>query len=1063
MAVEEKRIRAVFEADVSKYNQSLEGINKQMKLAKSETKLTQKEIEAFGTSTDSVAKIQEKLNKQIELNNKKIELYSQAMEKSKATIDKNIKAREELHTNLENAKKVLSEMEKAHGKEADATLKAKEALDEAKKAYDKNEKSIESNIKKIADYESNVNNAKTEVAGLEKAISSQTTKLKEQTDKLKKASDALDSFGDKAQKVGSGIDSASNKILGLSASMAAIIGTSATLSMSFEKYMAKINTLLDDTTNLDKYKNKILELSNRTGLAIDIVSDGMHQIISTIGDLGDETNKIFETMTNSAKAGGAEVSDAVSLIAAGMKGYGQINDETARKISDLAFQTDKLGVTNLPEMAKNMQALFPLTSTLNISLEELFGSMATLTGVTGNTSEVSTQLKAVFSNLIKPTTKMQALLKKYGYANSQAMLESEGLAGILEILQKETGGSADKMGELFSSTEALIAILALTGEQYETFISNSAQMEEAAGTTNAALNKIESTQSDKLQRSLNELKNSFIDLGEAAVPMIDKFIKIIDKVTTVISEMDEETLDSIVNMTAMGLAIGGTGKVIGGTVTTVGSLSKGLSKAIGLFSKTGGAATVAGTATSAAAGAGGLGSMTTVLGSLAGAAAPWLLAGAAIVGTGVAIHHNMSQEVIPAVDLFADSLEANGTVMTEYGEVMTYTTQKISEETQKQVQAYLDLDYATRETLNNMYVDSDIITSEMATNISQNYSEMGTMVKETLRADKEEELVILEEAFQSKLGITDKERGEILEKTRTFYEDKVKMVEVNETAITAIYEQAANEKRALTETEVTTIASLQNQMRDNAITALSQQAEEAEIILGRMKSKDLEITADMVSQKIQALNEQRDNTIAAAESEYEEKVKAYIKMRDETGAISDEQYEKLVNNANKQCEETIKAAQDTRDGAVDKIFEMNKELINSVDATTGDIVTKWQKLWNKWDKWEPKKKTTVIENKTINTVVDRRVSEAGNKSAYNALSNTMYRQLQRTMVNQLDTASKMRDIQRNSYSNISLTPKFEGQVSIILDDGHIIKKNVTFTDRALAKRNKQMSFGGLQS
>ncbi|MFQ7058242.1 MAG: hypothetical protein ACLRQX_06550 [Turicibacter sanguinis] len=49
------------------------------------------------------------------------------------------------------------------------------------------------------------------------------------------------------------------------------------------------------------------------------------------------------------------------------------------------------------------------------------------------------------------------------------------------------------------------------------------------------------------------------------------------------------------------------------------------------------------------------------------------------------------------------------------------------------------------------------------------------------------------------------EQVDILEKTRTYYEDKAKMVETNETAITAIYEQAANEKRALTETEVNTI------------------------------------------------------------------------------------------------------------------------------------------------------------------------------------------------------------------------------------------------------------------
>ena len=1064
MADEVKRIRAVFEADVSKYNTGLDAVNKQMKLARAETRLAQKELEGFGTSSSTVAKVQEKMNQQIELNRKKIELFSQSLSKSQQTIDKNVKSREQLNQKITEAKDVLAKAEKAHGKESEAVKQAKEALEAAKKAYDKNESAIKSNIQRVAEYESQIMNAKSEIQGLENQISSQNKKMQEQNNHLKTAAERLDQFGDKAKNAGEAISRASDKVLGISASMATLIGASSVMSMSFEKNLANINTLLDDTKNLDRYKNKILELSDETGIALGTVSDGMYQAISSLGDLGDETNKIFDTMTKSAKAGGAEVSDAVSLISAGMKGYGQVNDETAKKISDLAFQTAKLGVTTFPEMASSMKALFPLSSTLNMSLEELFGSMATLTGVTGNTAEVSTQLKAVFSNLIKPTTAMQKLIEKYGYSNSQAMLEAKGFAGVLEILQKETGGSSDKMGELFSSTEALTAILALTGEQYDNFISKSAQMEKAAGATNTALNKIESTKSDELQRSLNELKNSFIDLGEAAIPMIDKFIGIVNKVTDVVKDMDEETLNSIVNMTAMGLAVGVTGKAIGGTVSTVGTLSKGLSSAIGWASKFGGTAAAAGTAASTAAGATGMGAMVSSLGAVTVAAGPWLLAGAAIIGTGAAIHHQMSQEVIPDIDLFADKLEATGTVMTAQGQYMTYTTQTISEETKKQVQAYLDMDVATRETLMNLYVDATTMTSEMATTITQTYSEMGTMIQEELQKDKEAELEILTEAFRNNTGIRASEQVEILEKTRTYYDDKNKLIETNETAIAAIYEQAANEKRALTETEVNTITSLQNQMRDNAVTALSEQAAEAEVILSRMKDKDYEITGDMASQKIKTLNEQRDAVIEAAETERDEKVKAYLDMRDKTGAISDEQYEKLVENANKQCDETIAAAQKTRDDSVDKIFGMNKDLINDVDATTGDIVDGWQKLFRTWDKWEPKKKTTVIENKTINTVVTRRVSEAGNKSTYKSLNQAMYHQLQRSMMNQIQTMTRSRDFQRQTYGNqtINLTPQFEGNLSITVDADGFINKRITFVDKKLAQRNQVLSYGGIK-
>ena len=51
----------------------------------------------------------------------------------------------------------------------------------------------------------------------------------------------------------------------------------------------------------------------------------------------------------------------------------------------MAFQTQKLGVTTYKELAASMQPLFPLGKSLNVSYQELFGSMATLTGVTGNT------------------------------------------------------------------------------------------------------------------------------------------------------------------------------------------------------------------------------------------------------------------------------------------------------------------------------------------------------------------------------------------------------------------------------------------------------------------------------------------------------------------------------------------------------------------------------------------------------------------------------------------------------------------------------------------------------
>lgn len=346
------------------------------------------------------------------------------------------------------------------------------------------------------------------------------------------AQTSLDTLEKKFEAVSIKFEAASKKFAPISAAVAGVGTASGKMALDFEDSMANVNTLLDDPSHLEGYKNAVRRISDNTGLSLETMSAGMYQAISSLGDGGEETERIFTTMARSAKAGGAEVSDSVALISAGMKGYNDVSNETAQKISDLAFQTAKLGVTTFPEMAKSMQPLFPLANSLNLSYEELFGSMATLTGVTGNTAEVSTQLKAVFSNLMAPTTAMQGVIEKYGYSSGQAMLESEGLAGMLKIVQNETGGQADKMAELFSSTEAVTAMTALTGSQFDTFNDKLGQMSDAAGATNAAYEKLQ-TNGDKLRKAWNQIKNIGVQLGATMIDMLAPSITALtDKIDT---------------------------------------------------------------------------------------------------------------------------------------------------------------------------------------------------------------------------------------------------------------------------------------------------------------------------------------------------------------------------------------------------------------------------------------------------------------------------------------------------------------------------------------------------
>lgn len=391
-------------------------------------------------------------------------------------------------------------------------------------------------------------------------------------EKIGQAGEGLKKIGEKTTEVG-------KAMLPLTAATAAAGAAAGKMALDFEDSMANINTLLDDESHLKGYEQAVIDLSNETGKPIETMTEGMYQAISSLGDAGKETEEIFGTMARSAKAGGAEVADSVSLISAGMKGYNSVSGETAQKISDLAFQTAKLGVTTFPEMARSMQPLFPLASSVGLSFEELFGVMATGTGVTGNTSEVSTQLKAVLSNLMKPTKQMKSLMKEYGYENGQAMIESEGLTGVLKILQEATGGQSDKMAELFSSTEALTLMTALTGTQFDTFGDKLSQMSDAAGATAAAYDKLK-TGGDDIRNTMNLAKNTAMEFGQTLIqemgPVIREICEKVKELCAWFRQLDDGQQKNVIAIGLLVAALGPTLIAIGQMTAGIGALMQGL-------------------------------------------------------------------------------------------------------------------------------------------------------------------------------------------------------------------------------------------------------------------------------------------------------------------------------------------------------------------------------------------------------------------------------------------------------------------------------------------------------
>ena len=297
---------------------------------------------------------------------------------------------------------------------------------------------------------------------------------------------------------------------------------------SYQKQLSNIGTLLDGDIKgrLASMSKEIIDVSNSTGQATEDLTNGMYQVVSAFGDTAD-ASKQLEIAAKAAKAGNATTTDSINLLSAVTKGYGDTSAAAQQKAADLAFVTVKLGQTTFPELAASMGKVIPLAATLGVEQEQLMGAMATLTGVTGGTAEVTTQLKATMQSFLQPSDQMTASVEKLGYANAAAMLDSEGLQGTLDLLKESVGGNDIAFSGLFSSVEAKTAVLAMAGAQAADLTKKTQAMYQATGAADAAFAAQTDNLEDRWAMLQNLGTNALTQIGMEALPFLEEAVDVL--------------------------------------------------------------------------------------------------------------------------------------------------------------------------------------------------------------------------------------------------------------------------------------------------------------------------------------------------------------------------------------------------------------------------------------------------------------------------------------------------------------------------------------------------------
>lgn len=648
MADDMKRVGLSFKTDGTvDFQKSLKQISEAVQGNREEFKRAKIAWDDSTTAMEKLTDRQKYLQKQTETYNEKVEVLRRELSELEGAENKNEKAISQKKKQLSQAETTLAQYQKGL-KEVNQEIKSGSAvLEENMKKLDdsistldasakKNESSFKlmksqwdkntSSAKKLKDeqkylteqgetYQKKVSLVKEELKMLENAegdnkkaieekkaalneaeasLNEYKSRLKEVNEQLKFGKASIEEYTEKVQKAGEKVKNAgSGMTKTVTAPILAAGAASAKMAMDFEDSMAKVSTIADATeVPMDEMQKAILNLSNQTGISSEEIAQNIYDSISAGQKTGDAVNFVSNS-TKLAKAGFADAGAALDVLTTIMNAYGLKASEVTN-VSDMLIQTQNLGKTTVADLASSMGKVIPTANAYGVSLDELCAGYAIMTANGVATAESTTYMNGMLNELGKSgTTVSETLKEKTGKTFKELMDSGMSLSDVLKIISDAATENNKSFGDMWSSSEAGKAGMILLGDSAENFNGVLEQMQNSAGATNTAFEKLD-TNSTKIKKATNELKNDAIDLGttlmEELAPIIENIAEKISQFTEWFNGLSESEKQMIIQIGLIVAAIGPL-LIVLGTVVSSGAkiiggipvIAKGLSGLFGII------------------------------------------------------------------------------------------------------------------------------------------------------------------------------------------------------------------------------------------------------------------------------------------------------------------------------------------------------------------------------------------------------------------------------------------------------------------------------------------------
>ncbi len=363
--------------------------------------------------------------------------------------------------------------------------------------------------------------------------------------------------------------------------VAGLAGGAIKMATSFETSMQKIVGLVGVAQeSVDEMRESVLALAGETARSPQELAEALFAVTSA-GQRGDEAMATLEAAARAAAAGLGTTKDIALTVVGALQSY-QAEGLTAADATDILTATVRAGNLEASELAGSLSRIIPIAQNAGVSLEELGGAVALVSGTGAATSEVITGLRAAIFQMSAPTAEAATALADAGVSADvlKETLAEDGLIAALQLVRQAAGDDDVIFRKLIGSSEAMTSATVLLGATNERLAATFGVVANFAGATDEAFAVAAETTAFQFQQALTNLKISAVELGATLLPIVRDVLEVFSDMAGMFADLNPRAQAMVITaigltgaMAALGLVIPPVTVAVTALATAVGALN----------------------------------------------------------------------------------------------------------------------------------------------------------------------------------------------------------------------------------------------------------------------------------------------------------------------------------------------------------------------------------------------------------------------------------------------------------------------------------------------------------